>query len=136
VTVLLVRLGEGDRALDLIEESYSQKLYPNLFVDAHDQVQVGDMMGVPAAMAEMLVQSQNGEVHLLPALPAEWKAGSLRGFRARGGLTIDLSWAEGRLQTATVLSTRGGKCVMRYGENVVTIDTEPGVACEVPLGVS
>ena len=136
VTALLVRLGEGDRALDLIEESYSRKLYPNLFVDAHNQVQVGDMMGVPAAMAEMLVQSQDGEVHLLPALPAQWQAGSLTGFCARGGFTIDLSWAEGTLRTAAVLSARGGPCTLRYGENVVTVDTQPDVACEVPLGAS
>ncbi len=134
VTCLLVRLGEGDRTLDLIEQSYSRKLYPNLFVDAHDQVQVGDMMGVPAAMAEMLVQSQDGEVHLLPALPAQWRTGSLRGFCARGAVTVDLSWADGRLQTAAVASAKGGPCTVRYGEDTVTIETEPGVECRVPLG--
>ena len=122
-----VRLGEGDWALDLIKHSYSQKLYPNLFVDAHDQVQVGDMMGVPAAMAEMLVQSQDGEVHLLPALPAEWGSGSLKGFSARGGYTVDLSWAGGSGQAAGIVSAKGGRCVVRYGEEVVTLDTEPGV---------
>lgn len=134
VAAILVRLGEGDRALDLIKGSYCRKLYPNLFVDAHDQVQVGDMMGVPADMAEMLVQSQDSEIHLLPALPAEWEAGSLRGFCARGAFTVDLNWAGGKLQTATVLSAKGGRCVLRYGEDVVTIDTEPNTECSVPLG--
>ncbi len=134
VTSLLVRLGEGDRALGLIDESYSRKLYPNLFVDAHNQVQVGDMMGVPAAMAEMLVQSQDGEVHLLPALPAQWRAGSLRGFCARGAFTVDLSWADGKLRTATVVSAKGGRCTVRCGDDLVTVDAEPGVECRVPLG--
>jgi len=136
VAAILVRLAEGDRAFDLIEDSYCRKLYPNLFVDAHDQVQVGDMMGVPAAMAEMLVQSQDGEIHLLPALPAQWQAGSLKGFRARGGFTVDLSWAEGKLRTVTVLSARGGRCTLRYGEDVVTIDTEPNTQHSVSIGTA
>jgi alpha-L-fucosidase 2 len=133
VASLLVRLGEGDRALELIGASYSRKLYPNLFVDAHDQVQVGDMMGVPAAMAEMFVQSQDGEIHLLPALPAEWRSGSLRGFCARGGFTVDLDWADGRPTAATIVSTRGGPCTVRCDEQVATIDTQPNARQSVSL---
>lgn len=133
VASLLVRLGEGDRALALIDDSYARKLYPNLFVDAHDQVQVGDMMGVPAAMAEMFVQSQDGEIHLLPARPTEWRSGRLTGFRARGGFTVDLEWSDGALRAAAIHSSRGGRCVVRYGANTTVIDTEPAARHRVPL---
>jgi alpha-L-fucosidase 2 len=126
VASLLVRLGKGDRTLELIEDTYTQKLYPNLFVDAHGNVQVGDMMGVTAAIAEMLVQSQDGDIHLLPALPAEWRSGSLKGFCARGGFVVDARWADGRLTSATIHSRAGGPCSVRYGDRVIALETEAG----------
>lgn len=126
VISILVRLREGDRALGLIEDSYFPKFYPNLFIDAHGRVQVGDMMGVPAAMAEMLVQSHDGEIHLLPALPAAWGSGRLRGFCARGAFTVDIEWRDGRLTSAAVRSQKGGECRLRYGDEVRTLKTEPG----------
>lgn len=126
VISILVRLREGDRALGLIQDSYCPKFYPNLFIDAHGRVQVGDKMGAPAAVAEMFVQSHDGELHLLPALPAGWPSGSLRGFCARGAFTVDMEWQDGELAEAVVHSRKGGECRVRYGEEVRTLDTEPG----------
>jgi len=133
VASLLVRLGLGDRTLGLIEGTYTQKLYPNLFVDAHGNVQVGDMMGVSAAIAEMFVQSQEGDLHLLPALPTKWQRGSLKGFCARGGFVVDAEWADGRLTSATIHSRMGGPCAVRYGDTVATLETEAGADYALPL---
>ena len=64
-------------------------------------------------MTEMLLQSHAGELHLLPALPSAWKSGEVSGLCARGGFDVDVKWADGKLQTAKILSRLGGKCVLR-----------------------
>jgi alpha-L-fucosidase 2 len=61
----------------------------------------------------MLLQSQGGELHLLPALPHAWSEGNLRGLRARGGFTVDLRWRDGALAAATIVSTHGNLCTVR-----------------------
>jgi alpha-L-fucosidase 2 len=66
-----------------------------------------------AAVAEMLLQSQNGEIEFLPALPSSWRKGEVRGLRARGGFEVDLKWLDGRLWRVTILSTAGGACRVR-----------------------
>jgi alpha-L-fucosidase 2 len=133
ITALLARLGQGDRVLDLIESTYTQKLYPNLFVDAHGNVQVGDMMGVPAAMVELLVQSQDGDLHLLPALPAQWQSGRLKGFCARGGFVVDAEWSGGKLTSATIHSRQGGPCPVHYDGKTTTLETQAGETYALPI---
>ena len=79
-----------------------------------------------AGIAEMLVQSQAGEIEFLPALPAAWPKGSVRGLCARGGYTVDMEWERGRLTRATITSRRGGSTPVRYGERTTTIHLKPG----------
>ena len=88
------------------------RTYPNLF-DAHPPFQIDGNFGYAAGVCEMLVQSHDGAVHLLPALPDEWKEGEVRGLRARGGFVINIEWRQGRLTAATVQSTIGGTLRLR-----------------------
>jgi alpha-L-fucosidase 2 len=99
--------------------------YPNLF-DAHPPFQIDGNFGGTAGIAEMLLQSHRGEIHLLPALPASWKTGSVRGLRARGGFTVDERWKDGALNEASVTADRDATVRIRVGEKTQELTLKAG----------
>lgn len=119
---LWARLLNGNHAYKLIteqlhptsdEKGQNGGTYPNLF-DAHPPFQIDGNFGCAAGIAEMLVQSHDGAIHLLPALPDVWQQGTLKGIRCRGGFTLnEMAWEKGKLQKAVFTSTIGGTLRLR-----------------------
>ena len=104
---LWARLGNGAHAHAMLASLIRERTYPNL-LDWCPPFQIDGNFGGGAAVAEMLLQSQGGRIAFLPALPPTWPAGHVRGLRARGGLTVDMAWAEGRLVEARVTASQAG----------------------------
>jgi len=100
-------------------------VYANLF-DACPPFQIDGNFGTTAAIAEMLVQSDAGTIHLLPALPDDWKGGSVTGLCARGGFTVNETWENHRLVTATVESRTGEPCRVVYGDSAIDLTLKKG----------
>ncbi|NCI49550.1 glycoside hydrolase family 95 protein [Sediminibacterium roseum] len=124
---LWARLLDGNHAYKLISdqlrpapvETSGQNggTYPNLF-DAHPPFQIDGNFGCTSGIAEMLVQSHDGAIHILPALPDAWPDGTVSGLVTRGGFVIDVTWVAGKPKTVNIRSTLGGNCRLRFYDEV------------------
>jgi alpha-L-fucosidase 2 len=125
------RLHHAEKAGESLDLLLRKSFYPNLFGSC-PPFQMDSNFGVTAGITEMLLQShvtdQEGRylLHLLPALPDKWISGRVRGLRARGGFTVEISWSEGKLMEAYIGFSRDTECVVRYGNEQQVIRAKGG----------
>lgn len=139
---LWARLLDGDRALRILNDqlrpttvtdtkySGGGGTYYNLF-DACPPFQIDGNFGVIAGIAEILLQSHEDYINLLPALPAAWKDGKIKGLVARGNFVVDMEWKDGKLKSASILSRSGMPCKVRYLHKTVDIKMAKGQKLDI-----
>ena len=140
--LLWARLGDGNHAWKLVRNALAPAygmdarydkgggVYPNLF-DACPPFQIDGNFGVTAAIAEMLLQSEEGRIHLLPALPDAWRNGSVLGLRARGGFEVSMAWKDGGLTAATIKSDTAETCHILYAGKAITLKMKKGESVQL-----
>lgn len=107
---LWARLHDGNRAFKIFKGYINQQTFPQLFAKCFTPMQVDGTLGVTSGITEMLVQSHEGVIELLPALPDVWSEGKFTGICTRGAFELSLAWKNSKITTATVLSKQGGLC--------------------------
>jgi len=118
------RLGDGDHAHLMLRGLLSESTLPNMF-DTHPPFQIDGNFGGPAAIAEMLTQSDDESITLLPALPRAWPEGRVTGLRARGGVTLDIAWRGGALTGAALTCDFARKLTLRSGGKTAVLGLKP-----------
>lgn len=122
------RLGNGVMLQTVIDEHFKKALFPNLTSNFGGFWEIDGNLGITASIGEMLLQSQNGEIEVLPALPSFYPNGKVEGLKARGGFTVDMEWHGGILKQVRVHSQLGEKGVLRYGEQLREINIDKDTA--------
>ncbi len=134
---LWARLLDGEMAFDAIKtllryyhpsgqiEYRGGGTFPNL-LDAHPPFQIDGNFGGTAGIAEMLLQSHDGEIHLLPALPSNWHRGSITGLRARGGYTVNIWWEDNRVKRAEIIPDGNGTIRIRMNKELLELEGRAG----------
>ncbi|MGM9676102.1 MAG: glycosyl hydrolase family 95 catalytic domain-containing protein, partial [Butyricicoccus sp.] len=128
------RLGDGEPAYQVLCENFRRHILPNLMINSHGVAQVGDAFGIPAAMLEMLVQSHEGRIVLLPAIPKAWHTGRVTGLRVRQNHSVDMEWKDGQVVHALICHGKDAKdmpVVLKNPENYEIVHT--GEATEITL---
>ncbi|MCK4991917.1 MAG: glycoside hydrolase family 95 protein, partial [Bacteroidales bacterium] len=139
---LWARLLDGEMAFDAIKtllryyhpsgqiEYRGGGTFPNL-LDAHPPFQIDGNFGGTAGIAEMLLQSHDGEIHLLPALPSNWHRGSITGLRARGGYTVNIWWEDNRVKRAEIIPDGNGTVRIRMNKELLELEGRAGSKLKV-----
>ena len=121
------RLKDGDRSEKLIRKILATNTHPNLFCEL-EPFQIDGNFASTAAIAEMLLQSHAGEIHILPALPQSWPKGRVKGLKARGGFEVEISWKNGKLTKAQIYSSKGNILKVRTADTIVSLETDAGIS--------
>jgi alpha-L-fucosidase 2 len=124
---LWARLYDGDRANRIFKGYIKDQAYPQLFAKCFTPLQVDGSLGVAAGITEMLMQSHEGVIDLLPALPKEWSEGRFKGVCARGAFELDMKWSGARLTSVEVLSNEGRLCRIKTGTKVTVQAAGEGI---------
>ena len=127
-TALYARLLDREQAYGYLERLIGRNAFPNLFNACWPgrTFQIDGNFGGTAGIAEMLLQSHTGEIHLLPALPDAWLAGHVKGLCARGGFVVDIEWEDRAMSRVKILSKARSDCRIRYKSKVIDLKTEKG----------
>jgi alpha-L-fucosidase 2 len=127
------RLGDGDHAHGILKLLLGpERTYPNMF-DAHPPFQIDGNFGGTSGMTEMVLQSRNDRIYLLPALPSAWPTGHITGLRARGAVAVDVRWTGGKLAEAVLTAKAGGQHTVVHAGSVLSLDLKAGEQARLAL---
>lgn len=128
------RLGEGEKMQAVLDRHFKEALFPNLTSMFFQKYwQIDGNLGMMTAIGELLLQSQDGVLHLLPALPAKYPAGTLSGACARGGYQVALSWSEGTLKDAEIRSSKSDTVTLRYGNQLKAFQVKQKIPLKIKV---
>ena len=125
---LWARLYDGERAHKIFKGYIKEQAYPQLFAKCYTPLQVDGSFGVTAGITEMIMQSHEGVIDLLPALPKEWSTGHFEGLCTRGAFELDMEWKNGQIIRVELLSKKGQTCRINLKEMVKVTNREKRVS--------